>query len=233
MAARASSDLDINSPPTSLEWVTVKTTLPKLPLEPIATRPSVRTERLLLRPIRESDAEAIHEMRTQEEVMVWTSRGTVDVDMEDTKKSMENKLPPNDITNFDFAICLHETGQLLGVGGCFKRLGELGWPSIGYMLRKEAWGKGYGSEFLGGFLKAWWALPREEVEYRVERNTVDGEGGVEEERIVAVTVVGNKASQNVMKKTGLRLVKVWEEEDLRGSGEMVTLLGFAIKKPKA
>ena len=233
IAAHAPPGMDINSPPTDLQWVTVKTTLPKLPLEPSATRPCIITERLLLRPVKESDAEAIHEMRTQPEVMVWTSRGTVDTNMDDTRKAMANKLPPNDTSNFDFAICIAETGQLIGVGGVFQWTGNLGWPDIGYMLRKEAWGKGYGSEFLRAFLPAYWALDRNEVEHRVERDTVSGEGGVEEERISATTVPDNNASQNVLKKNGLRLVKIWKELDSHGTGEMIALLGFIGKKPEA
>lgn len=223
--------LDASSPPTKLEWVKVKTTLPKQPFEPIATRPHIQTERLLLRPLRESDHEAVFELRSQPEVMIWTTQGKVDVDIEATRKLMAPRFPPNDGTNFDFAICLAETGQLIGVGGSFKRSGELGWPVVGYMLRKEAWGKGYGTEFLQGFLKAWWALPREEIEHEVEKSTVEGDGDVKNECIVAVTVTNNIASQNVMRKNGLELVKVWEEEDLQESGGMVTLLGFVGKKP--
>ena len=55
-------------------------------------------------------------------------------------------------------------GALIGTGGCHSRGGGmLGWPEIGYMLRREAWGMGYGTEFLAGFLEAWWALPRGEA----------------------------------------------------------------------
>ncbi|KFH46433.1 putative N-acetyltransferase-like protein [Hapsidospora chrysogenum ATCC 11550] len=220
--------------PTDLEWVTVKTTLPRQPFEPAATRPSIRTERLLLRPLRESDLEALHELRTQPEVMIHTYRGKVDADLQETRDNLALRLPPNDRTNFDFAICLPETNRLIGIGGSFSRSGSLGWPEIGYMLRKEAWGRGYATEFLRAFLEAWWALPREESEHKVEKSTVDeAEGEVKAERVMGLTVTAHEASQNVMRKSGLQFVKAWEEEDTHEGGGMITLVGYVAKKKPA
>jgi RimJ/RimL family protein N-acetyltransferase len=215
-----------------LEKVVVKTTLPACPYPPLRSREHIETERLLLRPLQDSDADAMHVLRTQPEVMIWTSVGRPDADMEATKKNMSLRYPPHDVSNYDFAICVAKTGELIGVGGSHQRQGELGWPAVGYMLRKEAWGKGYGTEFLKGFLKAWWQLPREEVEIEVDKDTVDGGGAFEQERIVAVTVEENKASQNVMSKCGLTLAKIWEEEDSHGTGDMIALYGFVLSRPE-
>lgn len=108
--------------------------------------------------------------------------------------------------------------------------GELGWPVLGYMLVKEAWGKGYTSEFLSAFLDAWWDLPREEVEIKVDANSVRGEGEIKKEMMSGITTDDNKASQNVMRKAGFELVSVFEEEDLRDSDAMVTLYGYVVGK---
>jgi RimJ/RimL family protein N-acetyltransferase len=166
--------------------------------------------------------------------MIHTSKGKIDAELQETRDNLALRLPPNDLTNFDFAICLPETNRLIGIGGSFRRSGLLGWPEVGYMLRKEAWGEGYATEFLRAFLEAWWALPREESEHKVEKSTLDeGEGEVKAERIMALTVTTNKASQNVMRKSGLQFVKAWEEEDTHEGGGMVTLVGYVAKKPAA
>jgi RimJ/RimL family protein N-acetyltransferase len=144
-------------------------------------------------------------------------------------------LPPNEGEMFQFAICLAETGDFIGIGGSHKVYGELGWPVLGYMFRKEAWGKGFATEFVNAALDAWWALPRRPAEVKVERSTVGGEGeadgGIAEERLIAITVDTNNRSQNVLAKSGLELVKVWEEEDFRDPSVNVKLLAFAAKKP--
>lgn len=219
-------------PTTNLEWVTIKTTLPKLPYPPFETRPHIKTGRLLLRPLRPSDADELHGLRSQAEVMVWTSQGKPDVDLEATKKVMTARLP-NDMVNYDFAICLAETGKLIGTGGSHMRVGELGWPVLGYMFRKDAWGKGYASEFLNTFIDAWWALPREEVNLKVDSSTVGSiEGEAQEEVIIAVTVENNPASQNVLRKSGFQHLKVWEDEDPNQPGVMEVLYGFGAKRRK-
>jgi RimJ/RimL family protein N-acetyltransferase len=214
-----------------LEWTTVKTTLPTLPYPPTAERKAVRTQRLLIRPADMADAEALHELRSQPEVMQWTLQGVPDVDLDATRKFLAKTLPPNDTDKFNFAICVAETGQLVGVGGSHMRDGELGWPVIGYMFRSEAWGKGYATEFVRAFQDMWWALPRAEVELRVSTDTVQGEGEIKDELIVAVTVESNKGSHGVLRKSGYELIKVWEDEDAHPENGMVDLYGFAAKRP--
>ncbi|KAG9256124.1 GNAT domain-containing protein [Emericellopsis atlantica] len=216
---------------STLEWTTVKTTLPALPYPPMAERKAVRTQRLLIRPTEMADAEAFHEMRLQPEVMKWTLQGVPDVDLEATRRFMAKTLPPNDTKTFNFAICLAETGQLLGVGGSHMRNGELGWPVIGYMFRSDAWGKGYATEFVRAFQDMWWALPRAEVELKVSTDTVHGEGEIKDEFIVAVTVGSNMGSHGVLKKSGYKLIKIWEDEDAQSEDEVVDLYAFAAKRP--
>ena len=216
---------------STLEWTTIKTTLPALPYPPVSERKAVRTQRLLLRPQKAADAEELHQLRSQPEVMKWSLQGVPDVDVEATRKWLARTLPPGDAKTFNFTICLAETGELLGVGGSHMRDGELGWPVIGYMFRSEAWGKGYATEFVRAFLDLWWALPRVQVELKVATDTVQGEGDVKDELIVAVTVEDNKGSHGVLKKSGYKLIKVWEDVDARGETATVDLYAFAAKRP--
>lgn len=78
---------------------------------------------------------------------------------------------------------------------------EFGWPQVGYMFRKEAWGKGYASEFASAFVKMWSDLPREEVEILVDERTSRGDGTAKE-CVIGITADTNLASQTVLKKAG-------------------------------
>jgi RimJ/RimL family protein N-acetyltransferase len=218
------------SPTTTQDWVTVKTTLPSVPYPPIESRTPIKTERLLIRPYRESDAEELYSvLRSQPEVMIFTARGKVDESVEVTRKNIQARLPPNDQTNYDWIICSTETEELIGIGGSHQRVCDLGWPALGYMFRKNAWGKGYGTEFANALLDAWWKLPREEFEVKVDRDTIgEGQDGdVVPECIVGITTEENKASQHVMGKAGMKLVKIWQTEDSHEGGGLVDLYVFA------
>ena len=196
-----------------LERIKVKSTLPLGKFPPLEARPVVRTERLILRPFQQSDLEGLHALRLQPEIMVWTMQGRPDKDLAETQTNLDRRLSPNDADNFDWAICVAETGHLIGIGGCMRLDGDLGWPVLGYMLGKESWGKGYGTEFVKEFLKIWWELPRREAEVEVDKYTVADPEGMVPEQLNAVTVDYNPASQNVLAKSGFTLVKKWTEDD--------------------
>ncbi|KAL7945105.1 acetyltransferase domain-containing protein [Trichoderma barbatum] len=219
---------------TPLEWVTVKTTLPKNPYPLMSDREPIRTDRLILRPYAATDLNDFHLLRIQPEVMKWTTQGKPDVDLEQTKKVLESRLPGSDGESaYEFAICWAETGEMIGTGGSHMREGELGWPVIGYIFRSEFWGKGIATEVMAAVLKAYWALPREEVEIKVEKSTVQGsETERQPERITAITADNNGPSQNVLGKLGFKLVKKWEEEE-PNKGIMELLYGFALQTPNA
>ncbi|UNI23659.1 hypothetical protein JDV02_009466 [Purpureocillium takamizusanense] len=233
--------------PTPMEWITVKTTLPAVPYPLLDGRPDIRTERLILRRTLESDLDGWHALRVQPEVMQWTSQGHPDPDVAWSREQMKKRLAPQGDAKYEFVICIAETGEMIGTGGCHMVVGELGWPVIGYMLRKEFWGKGYATELVRGFLEAWWALPRAEVELKVEKSSVswragpddndndndNDDGGLVDECIVAVTLDSNTASQNVLRKCNLDLVKVWEEDDIRDPTQRAVLYAFAGRNPAA
>ncbi|KAF7561942.1 hypothetical protein G7046_g2193 [Stylonectria norvegica] len=218
---------------SAMKWVTIKTTLPRVPLPLNDERQIVKTARLILRPFNDSDSDltAFFAIRSQPDVMIWSIQGEPDVDIDAARKNLASRLPPHDTTHYDWAICLASTGEVIGFGGSCIERAELGWPAVGYMLRQEAWGKGYATEFLKAFLDSWWALPREEVEIEVDEDTVRGAGEVKDEFISAVTLDANGPSQGVMKKAGFEVFKVFQEEDPDDKTKLETLYGFVLKRP--
>jgi len=104
----------------------------------------IETERLILRPIREDDAEAIFEYCQNENVgpnAGWKPHETI----EETREIM--KLVFLDKENV-FGIELKETGQLLGSIGLIadpKRQNNKT-RMLGYAIGESYWGKGYATE---------------------------------------------------------------------------------------
>jgi RimJ/RimL family protein N-acetyltransferase len=204
------------------EFVTVKTILPTIPLPANSERADITTNRLLLRALRPSDLEALRVLRTQEDVMKWTTAGCIDETIEMTKAKLDPFLPPNDLITANCAICLKDTGEFIGIGGCHLYPGPHGWPEIGYMLRKETWGQGFGTEFLSAWLRFWSELPRSEREVQVQKEMVVGEGAVDE-HLIAITEASNVPSQRVLLKSGFEQFREFDEVD---DTETVKLVAF-------
>lgn len=213
---------------TPFELIRVKTTLPAI-CKPVP----IETERLIIRPFVADDLERVHMMRSQPEVMQWSKKGLVDKDLATTKILVDSKLRGAGQNHQTFAICLKSTGKLIGTGGAHSRCGHLGWPELGYMFMKEAWGQGYASEFLKAVVAYWWSLPREEVEIEVEKASItkDDGGGVIE-CLSACTDLPNLASQKVMGKCGFELVKMWNTEDFKKPGKFVDVPCYVVRRPQ-
>ncbi|RMJ20795.1 hypothetical protein PHISP_08334 [Aspergillus sp. HF37] len=193
------------------DFMTVKTLLPTTPLPSNDTRPALTTNRLLIRPLGPSDLDAMHTLRTQPEVMQWTSSGRIDQNIEETRDKLNLFLPPNDTTTVNCAICVKDTGEFIGFGGCHLFPAEHGWPEMGYLLRREFWGRGMATEFLGAWLRFWDQLPRSEREVRVRRGMVAGEGAVKE-HLIAITETSNVPSQKVLLKSGFERFREFTED---------------------
>ena len=162
--------------------------------------------------------------------MEWSAQLKPDEDKSNTQARLNAFLPPNDVKTFNCAICLKETGELIGLGGVHNLAGKYGWPELGYMFRYEHWGKGFATEFLRGFTPAWDQLPREEVDLRVKPySLVEGEGAqgtVVEERLIAITIGPNQRSRNVLTKCGWEHYKTDVEPDLRDPSVDIDLILF-------
>ncbi|KAI8948381.1 acyl-CoA N-acyltransferase [Xylaria longipes] len=215
--------------------IKVKTTLPTHPFPSNSARPAIRTERLIIRPLTQDDFEALRSLRTQPEVMACTARGVIDGDPSETQSRLDPFLPPGDADTYNQAICLASTGEFIGLGGVFRTTSELGWPEVGYMLKKEHWGRGYGTEFLKAFVQAWWSLPRSETETMVDALSVDArEGDAVPEMLSAMVESTNAGSLRIMKKAGFKQFKTWKEVSQHpgSEGAEVTLIGFVNLRPE-
>lgn len=219
-------------PRGAVELVTVKTTLPTLPYPPLEERESILTENLLLRPYRANDIHDLHVMFSDPVVMASSARGKT-YSLEESRKVLDIKLSEAGLENQDFIICLASTGEMIGYTGSHRRCGSLGWPEIGYAIRRDHWGKGYATEALLAFLSWWWKLPRSEFEIQVDKSTLpeDDNGAVATECIVTITVETNKASRNVMRKCGLELTRLLPVPDLRDETQIIDLFCHALCRP--
>ncbi|GAW21090.1 hypothetical protein ANO14919_106030 [Xylariales sp. No.14919] len=239
-----------HAPPPAPSKIKVKTTSPIVP--PNADRAPIRTERLLIRPFDASDAEAVYQFRKQPEVMVWTMLGVVDKDVNESRAFVERFLPPKDLNTFNYVVEYlgdvsksdDANGVVIGAAGCHKMDSISGWPEVGYMFRKEYWGKGLATEFLRAFTKAWWALPRREIELEIDDASVEklrrGKGEVNDgdvirvpEALMAMIEASNGGSRKVLEKTGFKEYKSWTEPDSRAhyTNRQATLVAFLLGAP--
>ncbi|RYP64630.1 hypothetical protein DL771_008680 [Monosporascus sp. 5C6A] len=148
--------------------------------------------------------------------MVYNLVGRVDRDEVETKIRLEADLPPNDVDNYDFVICLASTGEFFGTGGVYFGYSKdfFGWPEFGYMFKREYWGRGYVTEFVRAFFAAWWALPRCRVEIDVDARFLDAgvpvaPGAEVPEQLSALVEVSNFGSRKVLGKFGFRQFAEW------------------------
>jgi RimJ/RimL family protein N-acetyltransferase len=177
------------------------------------------------------DAEEFHKLRTQPEVMIWTSLGKVDSDLEATRTWIKRFLSPNDETTWVFAIEeLANPGGIIGTVG--SHLAEP--PTIGYMLRNENWGKGYATEALKGCLQEYWKLPRKEIDLQsnmFENNLLNDAGEPAKEVLLAEIELQNVPSVKVIEKCGFIATGTHEDvEDWRGPARLVHYL---LERPTA
>lgn len=149
----------------------------------------LETERLYLRPINETDVEAIFAMRTDEDIMRFIRKPvTTRAEAESWIKMVSSRWADERIGFC--AVVEKQSGEFIGWCGLW-RLKETGETEVGYAIAKEFWGKGFASEAARAFL-----------EYGFERLNV--------EKIVAVAFMENKASHRVMEKIGMRFDYIGE-----------------------
>ena len=215
--------------PSEKQWVTIKSTLPAIPVQ---LKSNILTKRLLIRPLDASDLNVEHILRTHPEIIKWSSRQQPNENLGVTEKQLRKSIENEE--TLELAICLRETGETIGTGGSHRREGDLGWPVLSYTLRVEAWGKGYATEFLTAFLDHYWTLPRSSVELKVEASTVVGKNEIKQECVTSVASEPNLASQRVMEKSGMKLVKTWEVKDIstpEDDDTLIALFAYAVYQP--
>lgn len=155
----------------------------------------LETERLAFRPYTIEDLPLLIEMRSDPEVNRYLG-GTRLQNPEFLSKRILFYIEA--FEKFGFASCLmkwKETGEIIGSAG-LQPLDGTDEIEVGYSLARDYWGRGIGTEAA----RAWM-----DFGFR--------EKGLE--RIVAVAVTENKASQRIMEKIGMSYEKTeehWGEE---------------------
>lgn len=115
--------------------------------------PILETERLILRPFRQEDAEEVFECWERDQdvarYMFWTSHN----DIEKTKEWIRFELGQIEKEDwYRFAIIRKETNELIGTGLIYYDEEVQCWE-IGYNLGKKYWGKGYITEAMRKILE--------------------------------------------------------------------------------
>ena len=143
------------------------------------------TERLFVREFNIDDVDAVFEYAGDAENTVFMDWGPET--HEDVVGFIHSRLAQQiseKRTVYDFAVCLKSTGELIGGFGLF--LAKDGMQAdLGYTLNKRFWGKGYASEAAEGMLRF-------------------GFMALDLHRITARCDSENKASENVMRRIGMR-----------------------------
>jgi RimJ/RimL family protein N-acetyltransferase len=165
----------------------------------------LETERLVLRPIREEDADDLFALWSDPEVMRFVGDGQPRT-REDTSQRLRRALRHWYEHGFGlWAVILKACGQF--VGGCgVGYFHELSDAELGFVLARRHWGRGLASEAVA----------------RALRHAFEA---LELPRVVGVAQVGNVASQNVLRKAGMHLQQAY-----RFGGKDALL--FAIENPK-
>lgn len=148
----------------------------------------LQTERLVIRPYREDDAPALHEVFGSPEVMKWTP-SPPSKDVAETAQRLARTMaftarqPPGLGL---WALERKETSEFLGQVGLFPVEGKGPEVEVAYELAPRVWGHGYATE-----------AARALVDY--------GFGELGLARVVALILPDNARSRNVASKCGMTL----------------------------
>lgn len=168
----------------------------------MAVMPKLETERLVLRPPLPEDAEAFAPMYADPDVMRYVGDGRT-LTPEETKRSVRRMVDAWEADGYGlFTTVRREDGAVIGRVGLIvwnprtwepARAGS-GGPTeleVGYTLGKPFWGLGYATEAAAA-----------------SRDFALGE--LRAERLIALIIHGNEASENVARKLGFEY-----ERDIR------------------
>ncbi|TFV81387.1 GNAT family N-acetyltransferase [Blastococcus sp. CT_GayMR16] len=109
----------------------------------------VRTERLVLRPFRPTDVDAVHRASQDPETQRWISGIPVPYTLEDARKFVEDIAMKERADGLGLSCVIEADGELVGTCGLYLRGGRLG-PEIGYTIAPWGRRKGYAAEAAHG-----------------------------------------------------------------------------------
>jgi RimJ/RimL family protein N-acetyltransferase len=96
----------------------------------------IRTARLLLRPARPGDAGALHGAFSDAAAMAYV--GTPHDELAQTAAFVARMIATPPDAGEEFVVVLD--GRVIGKAGFWR------WPEVGFLLRREVWGRGLGTE---------------------------------------------------------------------------------------
>ncbi|EAS35188.3 N-acetyltransferase [Coccidioides immitis RS] len=169
-------------------------------LPPKESLPTIRTERLCLRPVTLDDAQAVWDARSKKSE--WLSPYTSSDEMYQWLNRKTFTEPAAAVgLMFQFVIVLGQNpaGKVIG---CLGMNTVYPVPNIGYWVGEEYWGMGYMSEALAGLMAMWWTFPRRK---RVSDEEERREGWDGKERVFATVNKRNLPSLRVLEKNGFRV----------------------------
>jgi RimJ/RimL family protein N-acetyltransferase len=115
----------------------------------------VRTERLVLRPFRPSDVDAVHRAGQDPETQRWVSGIPVPYTREDARRFVEDVAPRERADRLGLSVVIEAGGELVGTCGIHLPGGRLG-AEIGYSIAPWARRQGFAAEAARGL--ADWGL---------------------------------------------------------------------------
>ncbi len=145
--------------------------------------PIIETERLILRPLKASDAEAVFKGWTKDTEVARFMRWNRHQNVEETREWLEGEeasAAKEDMFNWGFV--LKENQHLIGSGGLvYSDQNQM--YELGYNLSKDCWGCGYGTEAAGRIIEF------ARVELKIKQ-------------IYATHAIANIASRRILQKLG-------------------------------
>ncbi len=146
------------------------------------------TKRLLVRELKETDWPDVLEMNTSIEVMRQIGEGKIKTEAEEQSGFKSLIAHYQKGTNLGvWAVVTKSDGTFIGAASMTPLVGTSE-VQLGYRLRKQHWGQGYGTEIAKGL-----------VEYGFNKLQLN--------RLTATTNLDNQASIRVLEKAGLRFEK--------------------------
>lgn len=170
---------------------------------------SIETEKLILRPFRESDAGDMFKYWTSDKEVTkflsWQAHPAVEATDAILKLWLKGYEDP---LNFRWAITVKENGDhAVGIIDCVDMDKNVPSCEIGYALSKEFWGQGIMTEALTAV-----------IDYLKDVGFI---------RIAARHNVDNPASGKVMLKAGMKFEGVLRKSDVNNMGEAIDIAWYS------
>ncbi|KAJ5280951.1 hypothetical protein N7478_006323 [Penicillium angulare] len=172
-----------------------------------AATPTIETERLSLRPLELSHAEAIFEYSSRPEVAIYLLSRKPQTEIQETeyvinKKTFQTPDASGAVgRRFAFAVTQREDPAQKAIG-IVSINSLMPAPSVGYGIHPDFWRSGYTTEAVAALVDAWWKLERKDMG-----------GDVQPEKLYAGCDTSNVGSVKVLLKNGFQLYEERQLED--------------------